>query len=418
MRRALDFLVRNWPLKVGAIFLATILYSGLVLGQNVRTFNGTVPVEALRPPLNATLLSDLDPITQVRFRAPLDIGVISPTSFVATVDLAPVEPEPGGPTVDVPVTLTAIDQRITIVDYQPRTVAIRLDPVGSRELPITVSIVSAPDGLDLGPPQTDPSSVTIRGASSRVDAVTQVLARVSVDASGLNIDRDFDLVPIDANGNQVPNVELEPERARIRIAVARQLANRTLPVLPQIVGTPAAGYRIASVTVEPLVVTVSGEENIVTQMQTATTEVIDINGRTDDLEASVRVAVPAGASVSGTDTVRVLIVIDEDIGTRTLQIGVQMAGERSGFAYVPRTDRVAVTLGGPIAVLDAIVPSQLVALLDMASYATAGGEFNVPVEIEPPPGLEIVTIDPPEVAVFIAALPTSPSTVTPPSPTP
>ena len=34
----------------------------------------------------------------------------------------------------------------------------------------------------------------------------------------------------------------------------------TLPVVPQLVGEPAPGYRITSVTVEPLVVTVSGEE--------------------------------------------------------------------------------------------------------------------------------------------------------------
>ena len=45
MRRALDFLLRNWPLKLGAILLATVLYSGLVLAQNVRTWTGQVPVD-------------------------------------------------------------------------------------------------------------------------------------------------------------------------------------------------------------------------------------------------------------------------------------------------------------------------------------------------------------------------------------
>ena len=87
----------------------------------------------------------------------------------------------------------------------------------------------------------------------------QVVARVPIDASALNIDREVDLVAVDSNGNQVPDVEIEPQRARVRIAVARELANRTLPVVPAVVGEPAPGYRIASVTVEPLVVTVSGE---------------------------------------------------------------------------------------------------------------------------------------------------------------
>ena len=91
MRRVANFLLRNWPLRLGAILLATVLYSGLVLGQNVRTWTGDLPVDAIRPPAGATLLSDLDPVTVIRYRAPLDVGVLSPDSFRATVDLSRIE---------------------------------------------------------------------------------------------------------------------------------------------------------------------------------------------------------------------------------------------------------------------------------------------------------------------------------------
>ena len=41
------FLVRNWPLKLAAILgLATVLYAGLVLSENARTWTGEVPIEA------------------------------------------------------------------------------------------------------------------------------------------------------------------------------------------------------------------------------------------------------------------------------------------------------------------------------------------------------------------------------------
>ena len=53
MRRVADLIFRNWPLKLGAVVLATILYSGLVLGQNVRTWTGTLPVDVIRPPAGA-----------------------------------------------------------------------------------------------------------------------------------------------------------------------------------------------------------------------------------------------------------------------------------------------------------------------------------------------------------------------------
>ncbi|MGI8928929.1 MAG: CdaR family protein [Candidatus Limnocylindrales bacterium] len=407
MRRVADFLIRNWPLKLAAIVLATVLYSGLVLGQNVRTWTGTLRVEGLRPSTTATLMSDLDPVTQVRYRAPLDVGVVSPDSFRATVDLSLVEPVAGGPPVEVPVTVVAVNPLIQIVDFQPRSVGVRLDPVAARQVNVEVSLGTVPDGLALGNEQIEPSSVTVRGASSRVASVTDVIARVAIDASALNIDRDFDLIAVDANGNQVPNVQLEPQRARIRISVARELANRSLPVVPQITGQPAPGYRITSVTVEPLVVTVSGEAAAVTLLDSAPTQPIDISGRTRDLEAMVQFALPAGVSVSGSDTAQVVVTIAEETGTRTFQVGIVLEGQNPAYAYTPRSESVSVTLGGPIAALDAVDASQLVAVADMSSYTTGGGEPDVSLTFEPPTGLEVASVSPGSVAVVIAVVPTT-----------
>ena len=38
MTRAIGFVVHNWPLKLAAIGLATLLYGGLVVSQNTETF--------------------------------------------------------------------------------------------------------------------------------------------------------------------------------------------------------------------------------------------------------------------------------------------------------------------------------------------------------------------------------------------
>jgi YbbR domain-containing protein len=409
VRRVTDFLFRNWPLKLAAILLATVLYSGLVLGQNVRTWTGTLPVDTLRPPAGATLLADPDPVTQVRYRAPLDVGVVSPASFRATADLSNVTVEPGGEPQAVQVSVIALDPRIDIVDFQPRQVQVTLDPVTTRELPVEVTLAPVPEGLNLGPEQVNPSTVTVRGPSSRVDAVANVLARVAIDASALNVDREIELVAVDADGNQVPNVEIDPERARVRIAVARDLANRTLPVVPNIVGQPAAGYRIMSVTVEPLVATVSGESATVSQLETADTEPIDISGRNRDLEASVRIALPAGVSVAGSDTVRVIVTIGEDTGTRTFMVGVVLDGQYPGYAYAPGAEQVSVTLGGAVGALDAVDASEIIAIADMSPFASGQGEPSVALRVDPPEGLDVVAISPAEIDVMIAVEPLTPT---------
>ena len=411
MRRVADFLFRNWPLRLGAILLATVLYTGLVLGQNVRTWTGTVPVDAIRLPAGVALLNQVEPVTTIRYRAPLDIGVLSPDSFRATVDLSDVPAEPGGPPRAVTITLIALSQRVQIVDFQPREVQVQLDPVTEREVPVTVSLGSVAEGLNVGPPQTEPSSVTLRGASSRVDNVSQVVARVSIDASALNIDREIELIAVDGNGNQVPNVEIDPERARVRIAVARELANRTLPVVPQLTGTPAFGYRISRVTVEPLVVTVSGEAATVIGLEVAPTLPIDVEGRTTDLEASIGLALPPGVSVSGSDQVRVMITIEQELGSETFPVAIQLVGAQPGLIYVLGTSlpdglRADVVLGGPLLLLDGVNAAALLATADLSGLGA--GTHDVILVLTPPEGLEVVDIVPQTLTIEVQPAP-SPS---------
>ena len=404
MRRALDFLLRNWPLKLGAILLATVLYSGLVLAQNVRTWTGQVPVDAIRPPAGATLISELEPVTVIRYRAPLDVGVLGPDRFRATVDLSGLDAQPGGPPVPVPITLIALDQRVQIVDFQPREEQVQLDPVTEREMPITVTLGTVPDTITVGPPQVDPQTVTVRGASSRVNSVAAVVARVPIDASALNVDRDIDLVAVDANGNQVPSVELDPQRAHVTIAVAQELATRTLPVVPQLTGAPAPGYHITSVSVDPLVVTVSGEAAIVSQLENAQTAPIDVTGRTSDLEAEVSLALPQGATVSSSDKVRVMLSISQETGTQTFGIGIAMSGEQTGLTYTLLPDHANVTLGGPMLGLSSLDPSQLFATVNVADLAP--GSHTVTLDFQPPDGLQVVALNPTEITVTVGAPPT------------
>ena len=44
MRRVLDLVIRNWPLKLAAILLATFLYAGLVLSQSAQVWPGSIPI--------------------------------------------------------------------------------------------------------------------------------------------------------------------------------------------------------------------------------------------------------------------------------------------------------------------------------------------------------------------------------------
>ena len=347
------------------------------------------------------MLSELPPVTQVRYQAPLDAGVVSPASFSATVDLSRIEPVAGGNPVTVPVTVIALNSRIVIVDYEPKDIQVSLDPVGVRELPVNVALGSVADGLTLGPHQIEPSTVTLRGASSRIDQVSQVIARVSIDASAINVDREIELVAVDGNGNQVSNIEIDPERARVRIAVARELANRTLPIVPVLSGAPAEGYRISAISVEPLVVTVSGEEAIVTRLESAPTQPIDVEGRTTDLEAIIGLDLPDGVSVNGSDQVRIMLTLVQETGSRTFPVSLSFVGTEPGMGYDLGDDSPVVVLEGPLLRLSSIPPNSLLAYVDLSGLPE--GTHSVEAQFLAPPGLHLVSLTPDHVVVTVLA---------------
>ena len=133
MRRLLDFLLRNWPLKLAAIGLAVVLYAGVTLSGNKRTWPGAVAIEVLDPPPGAAVLDLPGSVTMIRYRAPFEAASqLTTGSFLASIDLADVTPAAGGPPVPVDVRVTAIDPRVQVIDFTPRSVNVRVDQVVSR----------------------------------------------------------------------------------------------------------------------------------------------------------------------------------------------------------------------------------------------------------------------------------------------
>jgi YbbR domain-containing protein len=401
VRRWFDLILADWPLKLGAIGLATVLYIGISLAQNERTWPGQVPIEVLDPPPGGAVLDLPGTVSDVRYRAPLDVAVtLANGSFTASIDLGDVVPAAGGDAVPVPVKVTALDPRVQIVDYTPQSVNVRVDQVVTRPLAITVDHGAVPPGLALAPPEVTPAAAILRGASSRVAKVQEVIARVAVDASGLNIDQDVDLEAVDETGAPVPGVEVLPERAHVSIQVARELAYATLPVVPVLTGAPAPGYRVTGVTVDPSTLTVSGEAATVGQLTSVSTQPVDISGKAESVEASVDPALPADVSLVSGGQLGVSVTIEPDSGSRTWQVGVRIDGARRDREYALSATTVLVTFAGPVPMLDSLDPSTIVVAAEVGDLSI--GRHEVDVTVAAIEGLELVDVAPSTIRVDVS----------------
>jgi YbbR domain-containing protein len=401
--RVIRFVVHNWPLKLAAIVLATLLYGGLVLSQTTQDFTRAVPIGIENAPSDVVVLSDLGSVTRIRYVAPPNLGLrIDSSSFHAMVDLAGVNPT-GGP-VTLNVIVEAVDPSIQVLDIEPHAISVTLDRVGTKVVPVHAIVGAVPSGLTVGDPMVDTATATVTGPQSVVAQVTEARAFVQVDASGVDINQDINLTPVDAQGGSLARVDVAPATVRVRLPVFTDLRTKTLPVRPNVVGTPAAGFEVASIEVNPPVVSVDH----------ADTQPISIAGASSQVVQSGGLALPNGVQAVGNGTVQVTVTLRPVTGTRTFEAGLELVGARSDLVYALSTDRVVVTIGGSVADLDRLSGVTLVLTVDVTGLEL--GTSTVPVSANLATGLTLVAASPNPIEVTVSAPAPPPSAGPSPSP--
>jgi YbbR domain-containing protein len=410
VRWTVAFIVHNWPLKLAAIGVATMLYFGLVVSRDSSVYPGPIQVTPVDQPAGTKITNDLRDVEQVRYLAPADAGRLTAEDFRATINLTDVKPD--GQPVNVRVDVVAIDPRVTILEVTPRTIQVVLDQLITKTVDVVVDRGTPPAGLDIGETVVDPSQVEVTGPSMAVNRIVSVRASTPIDASGLDIDREVQPVPIDASGEVVTGVELDPRTVHVTIPIYTNKESRTLPVNPIITGTPAAGFRISSIDVTPLTVLVEGDQDQLVALIRADTEPVAVFGASANVSMDVALNLPTGVKPLGVSTITVTVRIEPITETRTFTAGLRLDGQQPLLGYTVGVDRVLLTLYGSVVTLDRLDAAPIVVGLNVATLGP--GTHEVPVVPSLPSGVTVADLSPQTVTVTV----TVPATPTPPAPTP
>ncbi len=400
MSRVVQFIVRNWPLKVAAIVLSTLLYAGLVLSQSAQVWTGSVPIVPLKLPTSAVLLNNLPPVTSIRYFAPAEVAQkLTSASFSATVDLSTAQTQVGNPIVIAKVIVTNADQRVTIIDYDPPSIIVRLDPLVSKTVPIAVEHGNVPPGLELRDPVLSAKEATVSGPESVVRLVTAAEARVVVQPSGIDVDQTVDLVAVDARGEVQSPVKVQPSSVHVQIAVGSGLQRKTLPVHPVVTGSPALGFEVESIAVDPPVVSIEGDADALAALSKIDTGPISISGASTDLVRTVPLNLVAGVTSISGDTATVTIVLRPVAATRTYSVGIVLSGARDDRTYSLSSASVLITVGGTVAALDSLDPRTLAVVADVNGLAPGSHKVNLRISL--PADVKLVATSPPEITVTV-----------------
>ncbi|MDQ2997671.1 MAG: CdaR family protein [Chloroflexota bacterium] len=410
-------------LSIGLAFALWIFVSFTQNPDQRSAFEGVpVDIEGLAPGLLVVDKEGLPKATQpiVTISVEGDVVTILPvrqSDLRAFVDLSGLA---AGEHSNVPVIVErnrAGLARLTLTS-DPAFLSFRLEQEITRTVPLTVEVTgSVPFSFEKGKPRLTQAgrvvdSVLIRGPQSRVDRVD--LARVVADIDRLtgNYSSTRPVEILSQDGQEIAGVTAEPSAINVQVPIASSAGVKRVPVVPRLVGAPASGQIVSTVSVDPQFIQLTGGSDALDGIESIETFDVDIAGVTRAISRTVAMHVPANTSLaSGEPAVATVLVeirpIDRPFQI-TLPVPIQVTDQPDGLLVTFSPISIQIKLEGNAAALGAFDPASLQGTV---SARTLGeGTYAVIPSIQLPRGVTLVE-PAPKVTVTLRRPPTPQPTV-------
>ncbi len=262
----------------------------------------------------------------------------------------------------------------SVVSVLPRQVTVDLEVEEAQLKPVSLNITAQPPLVySVGTAEFDVLQVEVSGPESKVAQVTAVQVPVSLDGLRTTYEGDVRPIPVDADGNTVTGVTLDPQTVHVTIPVEARSDVREVRVQPNIVGELAEGYVLtAAFDYNPKTVVVKGPAGVLANLPgTFFTAPITLSDKTSSFEVTVPVELPdSRLTVVTGRTVTVTVGIDTQTITRQFDhIPVEFIGSKTELAYHSATMEVTVLVTGPQPLLNQLSENDLSVLVDVSGLA-------------------------------------------------
>ena len=336
--------------------------------DEVRIYPNPINLEVIGNNPSLIITSDIPKEVEVTLRAPRSVWeqlTALDNSVQATLDLSGLDAGQH----DVKVQIRVLVRPYQIVLANPETVTVDLEPSATRTLPIDITTSGLPAiGYQAGNVTTDPTKVTISGPESIVNQATKARVFVNLDNVREDIDQSNSIQILDENDTVIKGLTVSPETAHVTVLVSQQGGFRDLAVKVVVTGQIAAGYRLENISVFPPVVTVfSADSELVNSLPgQLETQPLDLQGAEEDITTRLALNLPENVTLVGSQTVQVTVGISPIQNSITLsnqEIKVINLPEGLAAQVLPQT--VDVIISGPVPVLDALTPQDVIVTVDV-----------------------------------------------------
>lgn len=299
----------------------------------------------------------------------------------------------------IPVAVTVPDN-VELLDINPPEIMVTLETIIEKQVPIVVRLTGTPaGGFAAMDPSAKPGEAVLKGARSVVESVKS--AFVSVDISGKNRDvkGNFPLRVVDEKNGEVKNITFRPETVDVTVPIVKKA---DVEVIPKITGSPAGGYAVSDITVVPLTLSVTGEDEVVESLNELYTEGLDITGLSQDIQKEVKVILPEGVRpVRGEkDTVTVFINIEKEVeGSLKITKEVDVINLQDGYEAVIEPVEITLNFKGLRQFVDNVKEDDINIYVNLKNLKQ--GVYNAKLQVGVPENITLLDYSPKNISVEI-----------------
>ncbi|MCL2816773.1 MAG: CdaR family protein [Clostridiales bacterium] len=307
------------------------------------------------------------------------------------------------------VALSSLPDGVQLVAVSPDLLTIEIEQMETRVFELSIIELSSSQppapGYQRSAPDTRTKEVEISGPAKYLDEIDLVFVTIALEARTSTYTQHLPVQVVDKDKKVLTqHFTVSPATVEVSVVITSDQPDKTVTIDPTWVGTPAPGYVLTRVIVEPETVKVYGTWSVLSSLLSVSTTPIDITGASQDIDVFVDIVTTAGVSLGEVTRARVILRI-EPIGEKTFE----------NLAVIPRFLPVSpeievefghalltsVTISGAATVVALIRAEDIQVYLDL--YGLPPGEHIVDLRIILPANKDIsfVSATPQSITVTI-----------------
>ena len=156
----------------------------------------------------------------------------------------------------------------TVLEVYPNNIYAYLDSVTEKVMEVDTRVIGIPaSDFTLSKREVIPDSVTVKGATHRINEMARVVAPVDVSER----ENDFQV-----NGLEMPDLQISPAKAQVKASLVRQMITVEVPVVVETTGALTGGMTMKRAVCEPATVKLTAEPSILQSITEVKTQPVDL----------------------------------------------------------------------------------------------------------------------------------------------